>query len=157
MSCLIELTERASSGLDLDQGRLDGWGKDQAGSSTACTASASSVPCSSSAARCQSRAHNRSSAFRYSTALDADSCLQSRHLWRFMFTRIVCPNCRHVGATAASLPRVLTCSRCGHDALIRSGKPARPTQEDVEMGSASGVESIPADDAAPALGTYTLD
>ncbi len=51
-----------------------------------------------------------------------------------MLTRIVCPNCRHVGATAASLPRVLTCSQCGHDALIRSGKPARPIQEAAENG-----------------------
>jgi hypothetical protein len=42
-----------------------------------------------------------------------------------MLTRIVCPNCHHVGATAASLPRVLTCSQCGHLALIRTGKPAR--------------------------------
>jgi hypothetical protein len=42
-----------------------------------------------------------------------------------MLTRIVCPNCHHVGATAASLPRVLTCSHCGHGALIRTGKPAR--------------------------------
>jgi hypothetical protein len=42
-----------------------------------------------------------------------------------MLTRIVCPNCHHVGATAAVLPRVLTCSQCGHQALIRTGKPAR--------------------------------
>jgi hypothetical protein len=41
-----------------------------------------------------------------------------------MLNRIICPHCRHVGATAASLPRVLTCSQCGHAALIRSGKPA---------------------------------
>jgi hypothetical protein len=42
-----------------------------------------------------------------------------------MLTRIACPNCHHVGATAASLPRVLTCSQCGHGALIRRGKPAK--------------------------------
>ena len=42
-----------------------------------------------------------------------------------MLTRIVCPHCGHVGATAALLPRVLTCSRCRHDGLIRSGRPAR--------------------------------
>jgi hypothetical protein len=42
-----------------------------------------------------------------------------------MLTRIVCPNCGHVGATdAALLPRVLICSQCGHGALIKSGKPA---------------------------------
>ena len=41
-----------------------------------------------------------------------------------MLTRIVCPHCGHVGATAASLPRVLICSQCEHAALIRSGKPA---------------------------------
>ena len=62
-----------------------------------------------------------------------------------MLTRIVCPNYRHVGATAASLPRVLTCSQCGHGALIRSGKPARSStiniQDDVETGSASGSDT----------------
>jgi ribosomal protein L32 len=43
-----------------------------------------------------------------------------------MLTRIACPNCGHVGATdAASLPRVLICSQCGHAGLIRSGRPAR--------------------------------
>jgi DNA-directed RNA polymerase subunit RPC12/RpoP len=42
-----------------------------------------------------------------------------------MLTRIACPNCGHVGATSAVLPRVLTCSQCGHRALIRRGKPAR--------------------------------
>jgi DNA-directed RNA polymerase subunit RPC12/RpoP len=35
-----------------------------------------------------------------------------------MLTRIVCPNCGHVGATTALLPRVLNCSQCGHGALI---------------------------------------
>jgi hypothetical protein len=49
-----------------------------------------------------------------------------------MLTRIICPNCNHVGATGASLPRVLICSQCGHGALIRSGKQARShiTQEE---------------------------
>jgi hypothetical protein len=43
-----------------------------------------------------------------------------------MLTRIVCPNCGHIGAaTAASLPRVLICSQCGHGAFIKSGRPAR--------------------------------
>jgi hypothetical protein len=42
-----------------------------------------------------------------------------------MLTRIVCPNCGHIGATVASLPRVLICSECGHSAFIKSGKPAR--------------------------------
>jgi len=42
-----------------------------------------------------------------------------------MLTRITCPHCGHVGATAASLPRVLICSQCEHGALIRSGTPAR--------------------------------
>jgi hypothetical protein len=42
-----------------------------------------------------------------------------------MLTRIICPNCGHVGATTASLPRVLICSQCGHGAFIKSGKPAR--------------------------------
>jgi predicted RNA-binding Zn-ribbon protein involved in translation (DUF1610 family) len=43
-----------------------------------------------------------------------------------MLTRIVCPNCGHVGATAALLPRVLICSQCGHGALIiRSSRSAR--------------------------------
>jgi DNA-directed RNA polymerase subunit RPC12/RpoP len=42
-----------------------------------------------------------------------------------MFTRIVCPSCGHVGATAMSLPRVLICSQCGHRAVIKSGTPTR--------------------------------
>jgi hypothetical protein len=42
-----------------------------------------------------------------------------------MFTRIVCPNCGHIGATAASLPRVLICSRCEHGAFIKSGRPTK--------------------------------
>jgi hypothetical protein len=42
-----------------------------------------------------------------------------------MLTRIVCPSCGHVGATAMSLPRVLICSQCGHGAFIKSGKPTR--------------------------------
>jgi hypothetical protein len=42
-----------------------------------------------------------------------------------MFTRIVCPACGHIGATAASLPRVLICFQCGHGALIKGGRPAR--------------------------------
>jgi hypothetical protein len=56
-----------------------------------------------------------------------------------MLTRIVCPNCGHVGATAASLPRVLICSQCGHGALIRSGKQARShlTQEEDAEPAAS--------------------
>ena len=50
-----------------------------------------------------------------------------------MLTRITCPNCGHVGATTAQLPRVLVCSKCEHGALIRSGTPARSpivTQEE---------------------------
>jgi hypothetical protein len=42
-----------------------------------------------------------------------------------MLTRIVCPNCGHIGATTASLPRVLICSQCEHGAFIKSGRPAR--------------------------------
>ena len=43
-----------------------------------------------------------------------------------MLTQIVCPNCGQSGAaTAASLPRVLICSQCGHGAFIKSGRPAR--------------------------------
>jgi hypothetical protein len=38
-------------------------------------------------------------------------------------TRIVCPNCGHVGAITASLPRIPVC--CGHGALIKRGIPAR--------------------------------
>ena len=41
-----------------------------------------------------------------------------------MLTRITCPYCGHVGPTAASLPRVLICSQCGHGAFIKSGRPA---------------------------------
>jgi len=43
-----------------------------------------------------------------------------------MLIRIVCPNCGHIGAAnAASLPRVLICSQCGHGAFIKSGRPPR--------------------------------
>ena len=42
-----------------------------------------------------------------------------------MLTRITCPHCGQVGATAASLPRVLICSQCEHGAFIKSGTPAR--------------------------------
>ena len=53
-----------------------------------------------------------------------------------MLTRITCPHCGHVGATAASLPRVLICSQCEHGALIRSGTPARsPTVEREERAA----------------------
>jgi hypothetical protein len=58
-----------------------------------------------------------------------------------MLTRIVCPNCSHVGATGASLPRVLICSQCGHGALIRSGKQARShitQEEDTERTGGDG-------------------
>jgi DNA-directed RNA polymerase subunit RPC12/RpoP len=42
-----------------------------------------------------------------------------------MLTRIICPNCGHIGAaTAASLPRQLICPQCGHGAFIKSGRPA---------------------------------
>ena len=45
---------------------------------------------------------------------------------KLMLTRIACPNCEHIGAAnAASLPRVLICSQCGHGAFIKSGRPAR--------------------------------
>ncbi len=42
-----------------------------------------------------------------------------------MLTRITCPNCGHVGATAASLPHILTCTQCGHSTLIKTGQRTR--------------------------------
>lgn len=42
-----------------------------------------------------------------------------------MLTQITCPNCRHVGPTAAPLPHILVCSRCGHSTLIETGKRTR--------------------------------
>ena len=42
-----------------------------------------------------------------------------------MLTQITCPNCRHVGPTAAPLPHILVCSQSGHDALIKTGKRMR--------------------------------
>jgi len=36
-----------------------------------------------------------------------------------MLLLVTCPNCRYVGATAATLPRVLVCSACGQGALIK--------------------------------------
>jgi hypothetical protein len=45
-----------------------------------------------------------------------------------MLTRITCPNCGHIGAaSAASLPRVLICSQCGHGAFIKSGPAKSPS------------------------------
>jgi transposase len=42
-----------------------------------------------------------------------------------MLTQITCPNCRHAGPSAGPLPRILTCSRCGHSALINTGQRTR--------------------------------
>ena len=64
-----------------------------------------------------------------------------------MFTRIVCPICGHVGVTAASLPRVLVCSKCEHGALIRSGTLARSpiiTQEEEAAKRAAWERHAPA-------------
>jgi hypothetical protein len=69
--------------------------------------------------------HNRTFVFRSAGASGRPLSGGFKGVWH-MFTRIVCPNCSHVGATAALLPRILICSQCGHGALIRSGKPARP-------------------------------
>jgi hypothetical protein len=40
-------------------------------------------------------------------------------------TRIICPNCGHIGATSATLPRILVCSQCEHGAFIKQGSRAR--------------------------------
>jgi hypothetical protein len=40
-----------------------------------------------------------------------------------MLLFVTCPNCRNVGATTATLPRVLVCSACGQSAIIKQGKP----------------------------------
>ncbi len=58
-----------------------------------------------------------------------------------MFTRIVCPNCGHIGATTASLPRVLVCSRCEHGAFIKGGRPARSASIARDEQSASRAAS----------------
>jgi hypothetical protein len=42
-----------------------------------------------------------------------------------MILFVTCPNCRHVGATTAALPRVLICSRCGQSARLTEGEPVR--------------------------------
>jgi hypothetical protein len=42
-----------------------------------------------------------------------------------MLTRIVCPNCGHISATSATLPRILVCSQCRHGAFIKQGSRAR--------------------------------
>ena len=43
-----------------------------------------------------------------------------------MLAQIVSPNCGHIGAaSAASLPRLLICSQCGHGAFIKSSRPAK--------------------------------
>jgi hypothetical protein len=67
----------------------------------------------------------------------SDACTApSAAVATLMLTRITCPHCGHVGATAASLPRVLICSQCEHGALIRSGTPARsPTVEREERAA----------------------
>jgi DNA-directed RNA polymerase subunit RPC12/RpoP len=42
-----------------------------------------------------------------------------------MLKQITCPNCGHLGATAAARPRILTCSQCGHSAFIKTGQRTR--------------------------------
>jgi DNA-directed RNA polymerase subunit RPC12/RpoP len=67
-----------------------------------------------------------------------------------MFTRIVCPNCGHAGATAAPLPRVLVCSHCEHGALIKSGTPAKSSiveREEEAAGRAAWERYAPPDTA----------
>ena len=38
---------------------------------------------------------------------------------------VTCPNCRHLGATTAALPRALVCSRCGQSARVTEDEPVR--------------------------------
>ena len=57
--------------------------------------------------------------------LDALAATPTAAVVTFMLTRIVRPNCGHIGATTASLPRVLICSQCEHGAFIRSGSPPK--------------------------------
>src|SRR5947207_2557363 len=67
-----------------------------------------------------------------------------------MFTRIVCPHCGHVGATAAPLPRVLICSQCEHGALIKSGTPAKSStveREEQAAGLAAWERHAPSETA----------
>jgi hypothetical protein len=40
-----------------------------------------------------------------------------------MLLFVTCSNCRNVGATTATLPRVLVCSACGQSAMIKEGEP----------------------------------
>jgi DNA-directed RNA polymerase subunit RPC12/RpoP len=57
-----------------------------------------------------------------------------------MLIRIVCPNCGHIGATSATLPRILVCSHCGHGAFIKQGNRARSptvTREEREAKQAA--------------------
>jgi DNA-directed RNA polymerase subunit RPC12/RpoP len=68
-----------------------------------------------------------------------------------MLTRIICPNCGHVGATSATLPRILVCSQCGHGAFIKQGNRARSptvTREESEAKQAAW-------DRSKAMGTQT--
>jgi hypothetical protein len=68
-----------------------------------------------------------------------------------MLIRIVCPNCGHVGATGASLPRVLICFQCGHGGLIMSGRPASSptiTREEQAAGQGRATGAAASDSAA---------
>jgi hypothetical protein len=42
-----------------------------------------------------------------------------------MILFVTCPNCRHVSATTAALPRALVCSRCGQSARVTKGELVR--------------------------------
>jgi hypothetical protein len=42
-----------------------------------------------------------------------------------MILFVTCPNCQHVGATTAALPRAVVCSRCGQSARVTEGEPVR--------------------------------
>jgi hypothetical protein len=53
-----------------------------------------------------------------------------------MILFVACPNCRHVGATTAALPRALVCSqsaRVTEGELVRS--PIRMREERIAQGS----------------------
>jgi hypothetical protein len=70
-------------------------------------------------------------------ARHAEKAFGSSEESRVMLLLVTCPNCRYVGATTATLPRVLVCSACGQSALIKEGEPPwSPVQTRAERAAA---------------------
>jgi hypothetical protein len=103
------------------------------------------------------RREHRQAAEAVEEALDTLAGAPAATVVTLMLTRIVCPNCGHLGATTASLPRVLICSQCGHGAYIKSGRPARSPSitRDEQAALRAAWERYAVADAEETAGTAT--